>query len=238
MLGDDVLAHVAGRQPRRPRRRRASSTSGMVGRRAGLPRTASGSRPTCGSRPASSSRTSSPASAAARRWSRPGLAGLETTLDAAQRPAHRRPAGDLGRHRGQPGPRRRPGDRGGDRRRLRARRPARRRAADHAGVRRRRSWRCTPRALRRCPRARRCAPVDAPFDIVVTTNSGYPLDQNLYQAVKGMSAAAEIVRPGGTIICAAECRDGLPDHGDVRPAARIAGRSPAELLASASTPRR
>ena len=33
-------------------------------------------------------------------------------------------------------------------------------------------------------------PVDAPYDIVVTTNSGYPLDQNLYQSVKGMSAAA------------------------------------------------
>ena len=55
--------------------------------------------------------------------------------------------------------------------------------------------------------------VDAPFDVVLTTNSGYPLDQNLYQAVKGMSAAATIVKPGGTIICAAECRDGLPDHG-------------------------
>jgi nickel-dependent lactate racemase len=55
--------------------------------------------------------------------------------------------------------------------------------------------------------------VDAPFDIVLTTNSGYPLDQNLYQAVKGMSAAACIVKPGGTIICAAECRDGVPDHG-------------------------
>ena len=66
-----------------------------------------------------------------------------------------------------------------------------------------------------CAQARREAmqPVDRPFDIVVTTNSGYPLDQNLYQAVKGMSAAAEVVRPGGTIICAAECRDGLPDHG-------------------------
>jgi nickel-dependent lactate racemase len=46
-----------------------------------------------------------------------------------------------------------------------------------------------------------------------TTNSGYPLDQNLYQAVKGMSAAAKIVKPGGTIVCAAECRDGLPAHG-------------------------
>lgn len=56
-------------------------------------------------------------------------------------------------------------------------------------------------------------PVPAPFDVVVTTNSGYPLDQNLYQAVKGMSAAAKIVKAGGTIICAVECRDGLPDHG-------------------------
>ena len=55
--------------------------------------------------------------------------------------------------------------------------------------------------------------VNSPFDVVLTTNSGYPLDQNLYQAVKGMSAAATIVKPGGTIICAAECRDGLPDHG-------------------------
>src|SRR5581483_4303287 len=51
------------------------------------------------------------------------------------------------------------------------------------------------------------------FDVVVTTNGGYPLDQNLYQAVKGLSAAARIVRPGGTIVLAAECRDGLPDHG-------------------------
>ena len=44
--------------------------------------------------------------------------------------------------------------------------------------------------------------VAQPFDVVLTTNSGYPLDQNLYQAVKGMSAAAKIVKPGGTIVCA------------------------------------
>jgi len=56
-------------------------------------------------------------------------------------------------------------------------------------------------------------PVGAPFDVVLTTNSGYPLDQNLYQAVKGMSAAAKVVKDGGTIVCAAECRDGLPNHG-------------------------
>lgn len=56
--------------------------------------------------------------------------------------------------------------------------------------------------------------VDAPFDIVITTNSGYPLDQNLYQTVKGMSAAAQIIRQGGAIISASECSDGVPDHGN------------------------
>ncbi|PMC37867.1 hypothetical protein CJ195_09670 [Bacillus sp. UMB0899] len=52
------------------------------------------------------------------------------------------------------------------------------------------------------------------FDVVITSNSGYPLDQNLYQAVKGMSAAHKIVKKGGTIIVASECSDGLPDHGN------------------------
>jgi lactate racemase len=51
---------------------------------------------------------------------------------------------------------------------------------------------------------------DSPFDIVVTTNSGYPLDQNLYQAVKGMSAGARVLKPGGTMIIAAECSEGVP----------------------------
>jgi nickel-dependent lactate racemase len=71
--------------------------------------------------------------------------------------------------------------------------------------------------------------LDAPFDIVVTTGSGYPLDQNLYQSVKGMSAASQIARPGGLIICAAECRDGFPDHGAYRQAFTAAA-SPGELL--------
>ena len=48
------------------------------------------------------------------------------------------------------------------------------------------------------------------FDVVVTTNSGYPLDMNLYQGVKGMSAGARILKPGGTLILAAECREGMP----------------------------
>jgi nickel-dependent lactate racemase len=56
--------------------------------------------------------------------------------------------------------------------------------------------------------------VPMPCDIVITTNSGYPLDQNLYQTVKGMSAASMIVRKGGAIISASECSDGVPDHGN------------------------
>ncbi|WP_152655466.1 nickel-dependent lactate racemase [Oceanobacillus sp. CFH 90083] len=55
---------------------------------------------------------------------------------------------------------------------------------------------------------------DERFDVVITSNSGYPLDQNLYQAVKGMSAAHKIVKEGGAIIVASECSDGLPDHGN------------------------
>jgi len=44
--------------------------------------------------------------------------------------------------------------------------------------------------------------------IVITGNGGYPLDQNIYQAVKGMSAAETVCRPGGVIIMAASCVDG------------------------------
>jgi lactate racemase len=73
-------------------------------------------------------------------------------------------------------------------------------------------------------------PVPDRFDVVVTSGSGYPLDQNLYQSVKGMSAAHQVVRPGGMIICAAECRDGFPDHGSYRESL-LAGGSPEELLA-------
>lgn len=63
--------------------------------------------------------------------------------------------------------------------------------------------------------ARRTAmcPVDRRFPLVITTGGGCPLDQTMYQAVKGIAAAAEIVTDGGTIILAAECRDGLPGAG-------------------------
>ena len=69
-----------------------------------------------------------------------------------------------------------------------------------------------------CRKAREAAMVacDRPFQVVVTTNAGYPLDQNLYQAVKGMSAAAQIVEPGGLILAAARCNDGFPSHGNFK----------------------
>lgn len=58
------------------------------------------------------------------------------------------------------------------------------------------------------------APVSTRCPVVVTSNSGFPLDQNLYQTVKGISAAARICADGGHIIVASQCADGIPDHGN------------------------
>jgi nickel-dependent lactate racemase len=67
--------------------------------------------------------------------------------------------------------------------------------------------------------------LDQPVDAVITTAAGYPLDLTFYQAVKGITAAAHIVKPGGKILLLAACeegvggpefslmlREGLPDH--------------------------
>jgi lactate racemase len=70
---------------------------------------------------------------------------------------------------------------------------------------------------------------DERFDVVIASNSGYPLDQNLYQAVKGMSASHKIVKEGGAIIIASECSDGLPDHGNYSKIFEMAN-TPQELL--------
>lgn len=45
-------------------------------------------------------------------------------------------------------------------------------------------------------------------DIVITSNGGYPLDQNVYQSVKGMTAGEAVCREGGVIILCASCADG------------------------------
>lgn len=64
--------------------------------------------------------------------------------------------------------------------------------------------------------------VDA--DIVVSTNGGYPLDQNIYQTVKGMTAAEATCNEGGVIIMVSACNDG---HG---------GQSFYDSVANASSP--
>ena len=69
--------------------------------------------------------------------------------------------------------------------------------------------------------------VDAiPADIVISTNGGYPLDQNIYQAVKGMCAAEATLPEGGVIIDVAGCADG---HGGEGFYHNIADNDPAEF---------
>ncbi len=52
-------------------------------------------------------------------------------------------------------------------------------------------------------------PVPGPFDVVVTSSAGYPLDTTWYQAVKGLTGALPIVKPGGTIVLAASLTEGV-----------------------------
>ncbi|GIS64180.1 MAG: hypothetical protein CM1200mP3_04280 [Chloroflexota bacterium] len=59
------------------------------------------------------------------------------------------------------------------------------------------------------------------YDVVITTNSGYPLDMNLYQSEKGDVSPHQIIRNGGIMICATECSDGLPNAGKYK---KILGR--------------
>ena len=51
--------------------------------------------------------------------------------------------------------------------------------------------------------------LNEPLDFIVTTNAGAPLDCNLYQTVKGMSAAYPVMKEGGIILIASKCFEGL-----------------------------
>jgi nickel-dependent lactate racemase len=73
------------------------------------------------------------------------------------------------------------------------------------------------------------------YPIVVTTNGGYPLDQNLYQAVKGMSAAYQIVSEGGLIVSVSRCNDGFPNHGNFQ-RMLLEYSSPEEMLETIYSP--
>jgi len=72
-------------------------------------------------------------------------------------------------------------------------------------------------------------PVSSPFDIVISTSAGYPLDISMYQSVKGMVVANQIVKDGGAIILAAECAEGLPGTGEYKDILSL-GNSPEEVL--------
>ncbi|MGD0232826.1 MAG: nickel-dependent lactate racemase, partial [Syntrophorhabdales bacterium] len=51
--------------------------------------------------------------------------------------------------------------------------------------------------------------LDRPLDFIVTTNSGAPLDCNLYQTVKGITGAATVVKQKGDIVIASRCEEGV-----------------------------
>ena len=73
---------------------------------------------------------------------------------------------------------------------------------------------CVKAHLRGCEFLKeRCTVSSRAMDLVVTSNGGYPLDQNIYQAVKGMTAAEELVKEGGVIIMASRCQDGHGGQG-------------------------
>jgi len=50
--------------------------------------------------------------------------------------------------------------------------------------------------------------LEEPVDAVITTSAGYPLDLTFYQSIKGITAAAHIVKPGGRILLLAACDEG------------------------------
>ena len=84
-----------------------------------------------------------------------------------------------------------------------------------------------------CSFVRELAGVKAvPCDVAITTNGGYPLDQNIYQAVKGMTAAEATLDEGGVIISIAGCSDGHGGEGFYR---NIAENDPAEFEKSCIT---
>jgi nickel-dependent lactate racemase len=78
-------------------------------------------------------------------------------------------------------------------------------------------------------------PVDGLFDIVISTAGGYPLDISMYQSVKGIAVAANIVKDGGAILLISACEEGLPDFGEYGDIMRKAD-TPQDLLGMIHSP--
>jgi nickel-dependent lactate racemase len=87
---------------------------------------------------------------------------------------------------------------------------------------------------------RRYAEVAVPrrFKTVVTSAAGYPLDRTYYQTVKGMVAPLEILEPGGNLIIASECGEGLGSKEYADAQARLVDLGPGRFLDSLHAKRR
>ncbi len=80
------------------------------------------------------------------------------------------------------------------------------------------AWQAAVRQAEACCRV----PVPEPADIVISTSSGYPLDLTYYQGQKGMMAALPILKPGGTLLYAMACAEGIGQREFTEQCARYA----------------
>jgi len=79
-----------------------------------------------------------------------------------------------------------------------------------------------------CEFLRKAACISVPeCDIAITSNGGYPLDQNVYQSVKGTTAAEAVLREGGVVVMCAACNDG---HGGQSFFDNLSRYTPQEIL--------
>ncbi|MFN0039196.1 MAG: nickel-dependent lactate racemase [Burkholderiales bacterium] len=72
------------------------------------------------------------------------------------------------------------------------------------------------------------------FATVVTSAAGYPLDKTYYQTVKGMVGPVDILEPGGNLVIASECSEGLGSDEYADAQRRLISQGPAEFLADIS----
>ncbi len=72
-------------------------------------------------------------------------------------------------------------------------------------------------------RATSIAPLAGLADAAITTSAGYPLDLTFYQILKGITAAAHVVKPGGKILILGECAEGIGSPDFARELRRFAG---------------
>jgi len=80
-------------------------------------------------------------------------------------------------------------------------------------------------------------PVPERFHTVVTSAAGYPLDRTYYQTVKGMVAPLDILAPGGNLVIASECSEGMGSRAFVAAQERLAGLGPERFLAEIAAKR-